>query len=262
MSDFEELDQQIDTVMNAVTEYRRAYPNYISFTKRYTHVLAQMEVDRDKLTTANYEWERQPFRTRIFTRLNHVHGERVAAEGKGFEQNEAFDEGLKKMEMYRTILISRLNYIIHKTKSEKAKAAMRKIKKGRTKLDIVRDVHALVSCIRDFPEITGGLKPSGMDVNAGYLDLVTAEADKLMLTEGEASAADSPRSILVDKQNRLITLCMNEYDEMLIFAEGAFSHQKEYYKDNYTFRKSSKASKAIEEEGDDIIEEGSTDTEE
>lgn len=237
--------------LKRVTYEYKPYPNYPAFADRLARVLAQAEVDKEKLIVANLEWDKKRLYDMRFTMLNEVHAERIAAEGKGYTAQNEFSEEVKKMEMYSECMELRLEYIYNQTKDPRIKAALRKINSGHTQRDTIRDVLSLAVVAREHLDFEGGVRPNGTDINEAYLDMISRDAEALLHTAGDIKTVKSPRGILVQRQKGLITLCHEAIVDIKFYAKGAFNMDKQYYRDNYVFsytKKGTDVDEVIEEE--------------
>lgn len=231
----EENRKRVEEELKGVTRDHKPQPNYDAFADRLARVLAQAEVDKDKLIFANFNWEKKELYETRFTMLNEAHAKRVAAEGKGYTPQNEFAEKVRKMEMYSETMVLRLQYISKETGDKTIDAALHEIRKGRSQRDIIRDVLALTSVVGEHLDFEGGVFPNGMNVNAEYLEMVATEAEALLHTAGDIKTVKSPRKILVERQRKLITLCQDAITDIKFFAKGAFNTNKQYYKDHYIF---------------------------
>lgn len=240
-----EEQSRIEIAISAVIKYKRPQSSFHNFTQWFSQILAQAEQDKEALILAGYDWEKHAYTTTLFTYLNKIHGDRIAAEGKGSAPSEEFNTKLKEMRKYRTSLSLVLEFIIRETKNNNANAALHIIKKGRTNLDVIKDIIALTAVLKEHPERISSIKPNGKEVTMELLEYLSKEAEELLHLEGEAHTTASERSILVDKVNRTVTLSIEGINEIKLFAKAAFCQNPKYYKARYIYRNPAKKDKTV-----------------
>ncbi len=222
---------KITEAMKAVTTHRKPRMTIHEFLQRLNRYIAQIEIDRTKLQISSYTDELEFYFITLVAMLVQVHADRTAAEGKGARQ--MFGKAMKKIKMYHKILIMVTEHVIENTNDDTVKTALKKIKNEDNNIDTLYDVLALSAVLKDYLEITVTFTPSGITVNEGYLQIVTAEAEALLKLDGKPKTENSERSILVEEQKCLITLCMNDIDKIQKHAFGAFFMNMPYYKEHY-----------------------------
>lgn len=226
-----ELQQKIDDAMASVTEKRLPNMKIHHFLHRLNQYIALTTKDKEKLVSTGYNWEKQEFLIALIAVLTQIHADRIAAEGKGARQ--IFGAAMKKIKMYSVILIQVTEHVIDRTGDKTIEAALKRIKKESNNLDTLHDILALASLLGAHLDIAKEFTPEGIEVNEGYLNLVTTEVEKLLTLEGKPDNETSERAMLVDTQEKLMTLCMVEIDEIKKYAKGAFCLHMDYYKKHY-----------------------------
>ncbi len=221
----------IETQIAAVSETRKLNMKMHAFLHRSNRYIAQIEIDKEPLIKTGYIWLRAEHFMALVTMLTETHADRVAAEGKGARQ--LFGAEMEKMRTYRTILTLVVGHVIDKTNSEEVKSALKKIKHDHTNLDTLHDVLALASILNDNLDLVGDFTPGGIEVDDSYLEKVTGEVEELLTDEGKPNSATSERAMLVDRQEKLVTLCLDSLDEIKKYAKGAFFMDMSYYRKNY-----------------------------
>lgn len=251
-----ELKQKIEAAMAAVTDKRSANMKIHLFLLRINQYSAQLLKDKDKLIGAKYDWEKYAFFLGLVTYLTQVHADRIAAEGKGARQ--VFGAKMKKIKMYCTILILVTEHVIDRTGDEAVKAALKKIREGTTNLDTLVDLLALASLLREYLDIAKEFTPEEIEVNDAYLDMITAEAEGLLTLAGKPKTETGERAALVDKQERLITVCMDEIDDIKKFGKGAFCLHMDYYNKHYPLHRVKDGNSNSTENDTDVPDETET----
>lgn len=226
-----ELQQKIDDAMASTTEKRVPNMKIHQFLHRLNQYIALLLKDKEKLISTGYDWENQVFFVALVAVLTQVHADRVAAEGKGGRQT--FGASMKKIRMYRRIMVLVTKHVIDRTGDKTITAALKKIKKNSNNLDTLHDVLALASILREHLDIAKEFTPERIEVNEEYLNIITAEAEELITLEGKPDIETSERAILVDKQDRLMTLCMDSIDLIKKYGKGAFCLHMDYYDKHY-----------------------------
>lgn len=198
---------------------------------RFSRMVAQVDVDKDALITTNFDWTKQSYYNALSIYLYETHAERTAAEGKG--PGAQLREHMPKFNTIHKKLSLVCNFAIEKTGNQNLQTAYNKIKEKGNNLDTLQDILALAVVLRDFIDIVAAFTPGGTLVNDEYLDTVTKEVEDLLQENGETNNSGTERGKLVDKQRRLITLCLDAIDEIRIYAEGTFYDNMDYFKQHY-----------------------------
>lgn len=149
------------------------------------------------------------------------------------EKRAKFDTQMAIAEMDRKRLGVVAAYVVEKSGDKKALRNYRYIAKGSGPIDTLTDNLGLSALVRQFPEMASQIKPGGQAVDAKYLDEATARAVELLAMSGYVMERGVPQNVAVDRQNRLLTLCMQAQSDIKKFAAAAFFDNIEYYNSNY-----------------------------
>ncbi len=107
------------------------------------------------------------------------------------------------------------------------------VRKGSGDMDTLQDNITMASFLRKHKDLAQEVKPGGKSVDDKYLDSVEQKALGLIKLRGEVAADGDDSKEQVDRQNRLMTLCINAQREIKLFAEMAFYDDTERYNQFY-----------------------------
>lgn len=199
---------------------------------RFSRMRAQTFVDKDELVRSKMDWERSKYFKVLEIYCYEVHAARVAAEGKG--PGSILKNEMETFEMYHTILNLQMKFVGKRTSGDNLKRVFKKVKKGSGNLDTLHDILAMCVILKEYTDITAQFTPRGVNVNEGYIEMVTADTEALLQLHGIKTNEGTDRSKLVDKQNRLLSLSYNCMLEIREYAEGSFFMDMNYFKKHYT----------------------------
>lgn len=92
-------------------------------------------------------------------------------------------------------------------------------------VDTLNDNLAMVSMIREYPEIASQVKPGGFTIDETYCNEVKERAVELLMLKGVVVNRGINQNDTVDRLNRLLTLSMNVMSKIKKFAHVAFFEQ-------------------------------------
>ncbi len=225
------LDKLIEQEMTALIKERLLRPgmSYNDFTGEYTNIIGQSKEDKIPLTNAGLTWNFMRKYEAYLAKLAIEHGERVASEGVVAEVEEQFGELMPQAKAARKIIMVVLRYILARTDDSKIKRAYKMIRKGYGNIDTLHDIIAGISVINKNLKFLSQVRPGGKEVTQKFLEESKALALQLIELKGDVTAAADDGSFHVDRQNRLITLCIQAQQEIKLFAEIAFYDDQEHY---------------------------------
>lgn len=199
---------------------------------RFSRMTSQVDIDKDNLIITGFDWSKQDYHKALSIYLYETHAERVAAEGKG--PGSQLRGHMPTFNTYHKQLMLVMKFAKKQTKNENLIKAFNKIKERGNNLDTLQDILAMAVVLREYIDIITAFKPSGTLVDEAFLDKVTKETEELLLQNGETNNSGTERGKLVDKQGRLIILCLEGMDYIRMYAEGAFHMDMDYFKEHYT----------------------------
>ncbi len=160
------------------------------------------------------------------------------------------------------ILPAVARYVVLKSGDKDARKSYRWVRKGFGDIDTLNDNAILVELMQKYSDLAAKVRPGGVVVDSTFLDETKKQALHLIGLNGDATAASDKGNELVDRQNRLITLCIEAQREIKLFAEMAYLDDPEAYAAKYVDSRgasrssdSSEPDTAIDEEDEDIVNE-------
>ena len=124
-------------------------------------------------------------------------------------------------------------FIAEMSSDKSAHRNYKEMVKGGGIVDTLCDNLAGVAMVGSYPELASQIKPGGFQVTASYCAEVSKRAIEMLKLKGFVVENGVPENITVDRQNRLITLCMDALTEIRRYARAAFFDDLDYYNSNY-----------------------------
>ena len=230
-----ELKQQIKQEIEALVkdDYLRPGMSFDNFVGEYSMVLGQATEDKSTLAQTGFDATLLPKYYGYMKELVLEHGARVATELEKNQSSKDFDVKMPEANKDRKLLMAISRYIVTRTEENEAKKVYDMVRKGHGDVDALTDNITLVSFLRQHKDLAQEVKPGGKTVDDAYLIQVEENALGLLKLRGEAIAAGDDARGQVDRQNRLMTLCINAQREIKLFAEMAFYDDTERYNKFY-----------------------------
>lgn len=227
----EEMNRRIEEQMAALTRDALLRPgmSYNDFTREYSELLAQAEEDEVPLRAAGFDFSTMDLYAGYLEKLVLEHGERVNAEAETGEARETFAEGMPRAREDKALLMAVGRYVEARTEGPEAKRVLDRVRKRRGDVDTLNDNIALVGFARRFKTLVLEVRPGGQVIDDALLTRIENDARRLLRVRGQAVAAADDTSLQVDRQNRLITLCVEAKREIKLFAEMAFYNDADRY---------------------------------
>jgi hypothetical protein len=92
------------------------------------------------------------------------------------------------------------------------------------------------------------IKPDGKIIDEAYCKIAKDNAVALLQKKGFVMVKGVPVNNTVDRQNRILTLCIQNQKKLKTFAKAAYCKNMEYYKTRYT----SQFKRSVDEDDEDI----------
>lgn len=231
-----EMIKYIDTLAAELKErqFRRLNKGANKFIGEFSGNLSQVEIDLPALTSAGFDSSKLPLYKSLFEVLVATIGDRRGLAPNEPEKKAYFDQQMEKLELDRKRLIIVCGHIAEKCGDRVIASNYRKIvQEGSGKIDKMTDTVALNSIVRKYLKLASEIRPGGMLIDETYCDEAYARAFELLTMCGVSVVQGIPQSDLVDRQNRIVTLCLNAQSEIKKFAAAAFFDNIEYYNSHY-----------------------------
>jgi hypothetical protein len=235
-----ELQTEIENEISALDkrDYRRPGTGINAFIDDYSGILAQAVRDQASLVAAGFDWSRMGKYEGYLALLSQTHGERVGTIPEAPEKRAQFDENLTLAQKERRQMGIVASYIVEQSDDKDARHNYRQIAKGSGTMDILLDNIGLVALILDFPQLASQIRPGGVVIDAAYLGAASARAVELLRIKGIVVEHGTAHNALVDRQNRLLTLCLRARTDIRTYAAAAFFEDVEYYNRKYASQSS------------------------
>ncbi len=233
---------EIEAEIAALTpdKYRRPGISLDAFLADYGQTLAQADTDKDKLTGAKFDWTKMEKYRGYLELLTIAHGERIGLAPATIEKQPEYIAKMEIVKADRRYMSRVANHIVDVTNDKSAAHSLKAINKGSGDIDILNDIMSFIPFIKRYPDLAKQICPNCVEITDSYLDQAKDRAIELFQMRGYVKG--SPENSNVDRQNRILTLCLNAQSEIKKFADSAFCEDQDYYSANYSnyVRKSSK----------------------
>lgn len=233
-----ELQAQIDREMEELSskEYRSVQSSVDDFIGGYSTLLTQAQRDIGKLEAAGFPLEQMDKFRGYLDVLSDTNVERVVTLPQMSPERTDFNQRMNATLPYKVKLRMVTEHIRDVVGTDEIKKVYRLIAEGSGQVDDLQDIRRYISVIRTYPEIASEMRPGGVLMTPELLDTIDADAKSLLMDLG---ITDHPRSEAVDRQNRILTLCLNARTYLKKYAKAAFVDDPDYY-DRYYADKAKK----------------------
>jgi len=243
------MNEAIETEMASLQpgDYLKPGCAFDDYVRGYSRLLGQAEQDKALLVAAGFPYEENMPRYSAYQeKLALEHGERVNAEAARSDAARQFAEGMPRAEADRKVLMAMARYVVATSDKPEPKKVYDMIRKGDSQVDTLNDNIALVGFVRAYAELAAEVRPGGITVDEPYLQRVESNALDLLRLRGQAMTATGDATLKVDRQNRILTLCIRAERDIKRFADAAFFDDTERYNRDYA-RPSNRTRPAPEE---------------
>lgn len=235
MSISPELTKEIEKEISGLTksDFRRPGGSINKFIGEFSSTLAQAAEDMDMLVKTGFDASRMPKYNALLEMFSMAYGERIGSVQDTPEKRVRFDAQMALAEKDRKMLGVVCAHIAEKSGSKKAQQNYRFINKGSGIIDTLTDNLGLAALVKEFPQLAAEIKPGAYEINAKYLEEVVSRAVELLQMKGIVVEQGVPQSVAVERQNRLLTLCLNAQSYIKKYAYAAYFDNMDYYNSNY-----------------------------
>jgi hypothetical protein len=244
----QELTREIEQELAALAkkDLRKPPMTIAKFLDEFGNNLGQAEKDNDPLVAAGFKNSRIPKYRAYFEMLSLAIGERIGAIADTPEKRAMFDEQMAIAEKDRKMMAVVASHIAEQSDDKKALHNYRVIAKGNSIIDTLTDILGLSALIKEYPQYASEIRPGGVAITGQFMDQAVERAVALLQMKGVVVEKGVPHNAAVDRQNRLLTLCIKAQADIRKFARAAFYDNSDYYNQNY-------ASEARRQTSDDTV---------
>jgi hypothetical protein len=229
-----EIEARIEEQMASVKELLRTSLNKDEFISDHTFFLANMESDLDKLLAAGLPQDKPEFFRGCFDMLVMAVGERGGSSAAPSDKKLQYDGMEKLLNENRIELGVAGKYIADNSGDPAMVKRFKYIQKGSGNIDSARDIIGLAGMVKLYPELALQIKPDGKTIDEAYCKSAVDNAVELLRLKGFVLVKGVPQNNSVDRQNRIMTLCIQNQNLLKTFAKAAFCKNIEYYNARYT----------------------------
>lgn len=232
------MQKQIDLRASKLNknEFLKPSGGIQNFIVRFGSSAAQAGKDKDPLIRANFSLDEIEYSQALFENLALAYGMRVGSAPKIDGERAEYIKLKETAEMDVKIMREVISHIIDVTQDASVKKRYDKIVDGSSAVDTFTDVIALASAIEEYPEEARQIKPLGVEMTPEYLLKVKDNALRGLSLRVSLGASGNIPSDTVDRQNRILTLCVKAEAEIRKFAHAAFLDNYEHYLRYYAIK--------------------------
>ncbi len=231
-----ELDDTIETEMASLDDKELLRPGYAydDYVDDYSRLLGQAAKDKPWLVGAGFEYDAyMPKYEAYLEKLSFEHGSRVNAGIVSGEDIKEFKAAMPRAVEDKKQLMVMGRFVVSRSKDPEAKRVYKNVMKGSGYIDTLNDNIAMVGFARQYPTLASRIKPGGQAIDEAFLVRVETEAAFLLKLRGIAVTSDDEESRRVNRQNRLLTLCILAERDIKEYADGAFYKDIARYNRDY-----------------------------
>jgi hypothetical protein len=245
-----ELQKQVEDMAKTLSkaDYRRASMSMNKFIGEQSSLLAQADVDQAALIAAGMDYSQMPLFRAQFEMLTLAFGDRLALVEVAPEKRVKYDELMAMANKDRKRLGVVGAHVVEQSKDRAALRNYRKIAKGSGEVDTLTDILGLVALVKEYPTHADAIKPGGTPLDTKYMADAMGRATELLGMRGIVVVKGVPQNAVVDRQNRLLTLCLNAQSYIKKFAAAAFFDNMDYYNAHYASASPSPSTRSSEVE--------------
>lgn len=234
----------IRSEMNALSSFKEPNMKFDAFSGENGRYLAQMKIDKPALLKAGMSEELMTKFMDYNYVLTNEHALRLIHEGTGSPELVEFNTRLETSMFNLDCLKATLQYIMDEHKDDSVRIAYKKIMKGSGIQAKLNDIISFATLVEEHLDLAAEIKPDGKEINQEYITAVREDTYDMLRLYATVQSTTPDRTLHVDAQNRIITLCINAETKLKNYAKAAFVSDKEYYTEHYVnhvFRERNKA---------------------
>lgn len=237
----------------AAKEFLRSGRSYNDTVTELSNISARAKKDESILVASRLNMRVVDVLDACLEKLIDVHAKRIGLLGGKADIVEIFDERMPRMKSTKKVLMNCMMFLISVLNDNYLKRTYREVKKGYGDIDTLDDIVVCSTTIDEHPETYALVAPGGIEITAEYLAKVRADAKDMISMHGEAAVATDGSKELLDRQRRLMTLCVMAERWIKLYAKMAFMNKMDHY-DEYYASPSMRAANRVgaNQEDDDI----------
>jgi hypothetical protein len=214
-------------------EYKRPGVAIQKFIDRYSSLIAQMQTDLNALVRAGFGKYDADKYIQLFNMLVQAYAQRGGVIVPESKKSKYFKEQmvLAAEDKKRLMVVARHIRDVHKTAEIKQVIVSKK--NGSGVEGVLTKILELTALVQEYLDTALQIRPDGVVFDENCCTIVTDRALELLKLRGYVVVKGKPKNMLVDKQNRVITLCQKAQIHIKKYARAAFQNDFKYYKENY-----------------------------
>ena len=230
----EKLGIEIELEILGVVTIKRPGTGHTDFMTEYSRALAQTTIDRIPLENTKFDFTKMEKFEAYLELLSYAMSDKGVSFGVKGDAQVNLDQVMEIVNDKRKVLLKFVKFIFEENQSSEVRQAYEYIKRGRGDIDSANDCIMMVSFARKNMEYAKKIAPLGQEINEALLQVVESAAITVLKAKGVSIATSSDSTKLVERQDRIISLCCDALTYIRRYADKAF--EQEYYDQYYADR--------------------------
>jgi hypothetical protein len=230
----EKLKVEIEQEILGLTVIKRPGCGHTDFMTEFSRILAQTNIDKIPLENAKFDFTKIEKFEAYLEILSYAMSDKGVSFGVKGNAQADLEEMMKTVTEKRKVLLKFVKFIFEETQSSEVRQAYEYIKKGYGDIDSANDCILMVSFARKNMDYANKIAPIGQEINEQLLQAVESAAVAVLKGKGVSIATSSDSTKLVERQDRIISLCCDALIYIRRYADKAF--EQEYYDQYYADR--------------------------
>lgn len=249
-----QIEQEITQIKKNDIQLTVSNKSLNSLIYDFGSTLAQAEIDLSDLVNVGFDATTMQRNYALLELMSLTYGTYSVLTPESVEQRVHFDQQLALARLDKKRLIVICDQIFQDCNNDSLRQKYSTLDNGTGIIVTLKNILTMVNIIYEYSEKFSQIKPNRIEIDIQYCEKAKSRALELLMFKGVIVNCRDASNDTVDRQNKLLTLCMNIQNEIKKFAFIAFSHDIEYYECHY----SSNHNYRLVEEDTDSLEAQST----
>lgn len=222
----------------------------------FGEVTAQTMKDEEKMVAAGYSAEKITLNRAMLEMLVLSHGARLVDIPENSAEKEEYNSLLEQIKNDCKMMRLVFSHVIDVTDDSKLRKIYQSLSSGSSAVDCATDSVAMSKVLENHPQLICQIRPMSVLVDIAFLHSARNRAVELLSRRGFVVENGLPPSEAVDRQSRIVTLCMKELANIRKFANAAFYDNAEHYHRYYSVKskRNDSSSETDENEPEEQVE--------
>jgi len=226
------IEQQITALPK--DKLRKSGISTSRFIDAYSTILGRVQKDIDTLMSAGFSPDKLPLYYGYLEMLSTVFASRTCSTSSQQKVRATLRSEMQALLIDKKRLSIIADFVTRISDTASVRERMRGIPKQKATHSQLQQILELVRIVKEFPHYMPQIKPGAFTINDAYLDSVEKRAMNLLSQSATLARRGAMENPLVDRTNRVITLCLNAISDIREFANAAYIDDKAHYRKYYT----------------------------